>query len=448
MTEDELLKRLLDRLVAQKREVDILEAWYGGDHPLPAASATNSDLYRRFQAMSQSNYVGQVVDAVASRMSIEGIRMGDDDVDEQAWAMWQRSNMDANQTMLLETALSCGLAYVSVWPSADDPLEIDWAPEHPSEVVHEMVPGSLRTVAHALKVFEDDGFWSATLWTRESITSYRGRGDWDGWSLWEVQSSDANPYGVVPMIPLLNKPTMRGRWSSEMKNGIPIQRRINQTLLNMMVAEESVAFPQRYATGLEIKKDEAGNPVRPFRSGPDGLWVAEDEQARFGQFTESEFSGYLNAIGSDVEMLAAVTATPMFAMSAKLSVPPSAEALTAMESSLVKKIEARQRIYGEAFEDAFRLAFKMLGDERSNADDAEVVWADPSIKSDAALGDYVTKAASVGVPRQVLWSKLGYSPQEIARMESMAMSEAFLQLVAQVGAQGAQPVNEAPDAVT
>lgn len=433
-TPDEWLQHLLRELVDQKKHVDSMEAWYGGAHPLPAASASNSDLYRRFQKMSQSNYLQQVVNAVASRMSVDGIRMGDPTADEDAWAMWQRSHMDASQTMLLETALTTGLGYLSVWPSEDDPGEVDWSPEHPSEVVHEMTPGSLRKVAAALKVFADGDEWSATLWLPDSIHSYVGKGDWDAWTVWTPLSTDANPFGEVPIIPLLNKPTLRGGWSSEMSDAIPIQKRINQTLLNMMVAEEAVAYPQRWATGLELEKDENGNAKRPFRSGADSLWVAEDENVRFGQFSESTFDGYLKVIAADVETLAAVTATPMFAMSAKLSVPPSAEALTAMESSLVKKVEARQRVFGEALEDAFRLSFKMLGDSRADAQDAEVIWADPTIQSPAAVADWVTKAASVGVPKTALWEKLGASPQEIARWEALAMSQAFMDLVTQVSA--------------
>jgi hypothetical protein len=355
--------------------------------------------------------------------------------------MWQDSQMDAAQTMLLTTALAAGLAYLSVWPSEENASGILIAPEHPSEVAHELVPGSLRKLAAAIKIYPDEiaGDWVTTLWLPDGVYEWRSEGDWDMWANWSATDEFENPYGDVPIRPLLNKPTMRGGWSSEMSDGIPIQRRINQTLLNLMVAEEAVAFPQRWATGLELQKDAEGNPVRPYKSGADSLWVAEDETVKFGEFGESKFEGYLAVIGTDVETMAAVTSTPMFAMSAKLSVPPSAEALTAMESSLVKKVEARQRVFGEAVESTIRMGFKMKGDPRANATSAEVIWADPSIKSDAVIADWVTKAASVGVPQPALWEKLGASPQEIQRWSGMAMSEAFRNLVMQVGAQGQQP---------
>jgi hypothetical protein len=431
--------RLTDKLRDQRLYVEEMEAWYEGHHPLPAADATNSDLYRRFQKMSQTNLVQQVVNAVASRMSVEGIRMGDPTADEDAWSMWQASSMDAQQTMLITVALYAGLGYLSVWPDEDNPTGIRMAPEHPAEIVHEMVPGMLDRRAAALKIYEDNiaGDWVATLYLPTHVTEWRSAGgSWGAWAMWTETNSFENPFAEVPVIPLLNKPTLRGGWSSEMHDGIPIQRRINQTLLNMMVAQEAVAFPQRWATGLEIEKDAEGNPKRPFKSGPDSLWVSEDETAKFGQFGESRFDGYLGILQNDVESMSATTSTPTFALSAKLSVPPSAEALTAMESSLVKKVEDRQRVFGEALEEAFRLGFRMLDDPRADAMDAEVIWKDPRIRSDAQTADWVTKAATVGVPQEALWEKLGASPQEIARWKGMSMSEVFRQLVAQVGQQG------------
>jgi hypothetical protein len=74
------------------------------------------------------------------------------------------------------------------------------------------------------------------------------------------------------------------------------------------------------------------------------------------------------------------------------------------------------------------LAFLVLGDaERANTVDMEVAWADPQRYSMAEKYDAASKAVAAGVPwRQVMLKVLGFSPQEVARMETERASDAVL----------------------
>lgn len=436
LTPEWWLQRLTLKLLRNADYCQRMENWYGGNHPLPLASATNSDLFRAFQEMAQTNYLVKVVDAVADRLEVTGIRMRDDDTDEMAWDIWQRSQFDSMHNQLITSSLVNSSAYISVWPGADGKPVM--AAEHAAEVVHERIPGkSNLTVAAALKVYWDEVrlVWIGTLWLPHRVYVWGSAGSFLAGGGWDPIDEFENPFGRVPIIPLLNRPNLRHYSVSEMAPGIPIQRRINQTLLNLMVAQESVAFPQRYVTGLDIERDQHGIPIRPFKSGPDSLWVVEEPDAKFGQFAESRFDGYLNTIKGDVEALAAATSTPLFNLSAHLAVPPSAEALNALESSLVKKALDKQKILGQAFEDALKLALVMEGKavDVSDNDDAQVTWADPRLLSDALRADAAVKLQAIGVPTEVLWEKIGASPQDIVRWRSMAMTDAFKNLVAQVG---------------
>ena len=440
--------RLLNKLLQQGMAVESMEAWYVGEHPLPAASATNSELYRAFQRMAQTNLLCKVVGAVSDRLAITGIRLKDDSSDEAAWDIWRRSGMDMSHSMSMTTSLIAGVSHLSVWPNAQGRAII--APEHPSEMVHELVPGSLREVAAAMKVYRDDVSerWVATLWLPDSVHMWSSASEAVAYATgWEEADSFSNPWGIVPVVPLPNRPSLRRTYMSEMHEGIPIQQRINQTLLNLLVAEESVAFPQRYATGLELDRDEDGNPTRPFKSGPDSLWVAEDPDVKFGQFNESRFDGYLQVLRSDIEGMSAATSTPLFNLSAHLAVPPSAEALNALESGLVKKVQEKQRIFGRSFEDAINIALRMEGNDVDEFG-VEVAWADAHLTSEAAKADAAQKLSSIGVPTEALWEMVGASPQEIVRWRSMSMTDAFRNLVAQVGQQQAdtttteQPMND------
>jgi hypothetical protein len=444
------LQRLTLKLLRQVEYVREMENWYSGNHPLPQAAASNSELFKEFQQMAQTNYLLKVVDAIGDRLEVTGIRMRDDLTDERAWEVWQRSQFDSMQQQLVTSSLCNGMSYISVWPDADGRPVM--AAETAGEVTHERVPGkSNLSVAAALKVYWDEIrlVWIGTLWLPHRVYTWGSAGSFLAGGGWDPLDSFENPFGRVPIVPMPNRPTLKNTWSSEMQSGIPIQRRINQTLLNLMVAQESVAFPQRYVTGLEMERSEEGIPKRPFKSGPDSLWIAEDPDVKFGQFQESSFQGYLNTIKSDVEALAAATSTPLFNLSAHLAVPPSAEALNALESSLVKKAADKQKILGQAFEDALKIALSMDGysDDVSDNEDAQVTWADPRLQSDALRADAAVKLQSIGVPTEVLWERVGASPQDVVRWRSMAMTQAFQNLVTQVGESsrvGTIPGNNVP----
>lgn len=441
------LNRLVSRMSVQNSIVWENEKWYDGRHPLPMASTSNSDLYRKFQEMSQTNLVAKVVDVAASRLSITGVRSGSDEMDEHIWDLWQRSQMDSEQETLFTAALALGVAYISVWPN-DEGIPTFY-PEHPAQVCHIPVPGRPREVAAALKIFYDEltMYWTAVMYLPDRILKWYSLAAFNAVS--EYSSMDVeeipNPFGVIPIVPLRNRPTLTGWYASEMRDAIPIQKRINQTALNMLVAQEAVAFPQRWATGLELDKDENGSPVRPFRSSPDALWVSEDPEVRFGQFQESNFNGYLESLRQDTEAIASVTNTPAFNLGSHLRVPPSAEALSAMESSLVKKIRQKQLQFGEAVEHAIKYAMIMEGRDTNDFEALEVIWADPRVRSDAAVGDFAVKMQAVGVPQEAIWEELGATPQMVDRWTDLQMAQAFRQLVTQVGQQPMQAPAEGGD---
>ena len=83
--------------------------------------------------------------------------------------------------------------------------------------------------------------------------------------------------------------------------------------------------------------------------------------------------------------------------------------------------------FGEAAEDVIRLAYAWLNDARANAYDSEVQWADPQYRSMAERADAAVKFLAAGVPwRSIMTTVLGYSPQEVARMDAERTSDALL----------------------
>ncbi len=254
-----------------------------------------------------------------------------------------------------------------------------------------------------------------------------------------------NPYGVVPLVEIRPRPDMKGRSRSELSGGIlGIQDRITDTTFNRLVAGEFGAFMQRWATGLVVENDENGNPISPFKIGQDQMFWSSDEATRFGQFEATELQNYIASVEADVTHLAAITKTPPHYLLGAL-INSSGDALTASETGLVAKVRDRMAFIGEDLEEVMRTAFKIAGDDEKAVDfGCEVLWADPEKRSMAELADAVLKLSSIGVPRKVLWARIGASPQEIEEWDDMAMDDAIRMAIAQAPPQP-QPQPEAPN---
>src|SRR5690606_16802977 len=82
--------------------------------------------------------------------------------------------------------------------------------------------------------------------------------------------------GEVPMFQFsVSYDLHTGRGRSDLTDGLPLIDAINKTMLDMLVASEYTAAPQRWATGVEIPLDpKTGLPMKTYQSGADRLWTA------------------------------------------------------------------------------------------------------------------------------------------------------------------------------
>jgi Phage portal protein, SPP1 Gp6-like len=225
-----------------------------------------------------------------------------------------------------------------------------------------------------------------------------------------------NPIGAVPLIPMFNCPQMLGGGLPDLNAVKPLQDAINKLLADLIVNSEFVAYPQRWATGIEIPRDESGRALdrETFLSSVSRLWVSEDDNAKFGELVGADGRAYIAAIETLIQHIAAQTRTPPHYLLGQSGAFPSGESLKATETGLVAKVKDKQITFGETWEEAMRLAFAYRGDiERSRAFDCETIWKDPESRSEGELVDSLLKMKTLGVPPEALWARWGASPQEI-----------------------------------
>ena len=74
---------------------------------------------------------------------------------------------------------------------------------------------------------------------------------------------------------------------------------------------------------------------------------------------------------------------------------------------------------GEGWEEVFRLNFLFRDDARGRDLGAEVIWKDPESRTEAVHTDALVKQQSMGIPEEILWEGLGYSPRQVIRIREL-----------------------------
>jgi hypothetical protein len=421
-TADDLVKGLDRALDARMPAVELFNDYYQGNQRVAFATSKWRETFGALFDELADNWCQLIVDASVERLKVVGFRFGPEDeaADTDAWTIWQENYLDADSMLAHTEACTTGLSYLLVLPGAD-PMTPRITVESPAQCITVMAPDDRRRRLAGFKRWvEDDGTRRAVLYTPEAFYRYsspRQR------RTWTADGVTPNPVGVVPLIPMLNNPTILGDGISDLNAVISQQDAVNKLLADLLVNSEFVAFPQRYVTGLEVPTDpETGRPLdrEKFLSSVARLWVAEDSNVEFGQLTESEGRGYIAWIEMLVQHMAAISRTPPHYLLGQSGNFPSGESLKATETGLVKKVKRKQTTYGEAWEEAMRLAFLYRGDpSRGAAADVETMWADPESRSEGELVDALVKLAGLGYPLEVLWEMHGESPQQVARMKNL-----------------------------
>jgi hypothetical protein len=433
------LNQLCKRLDDRAEKIEQYEAYYDGHHNLRFATRKFREAFGALFREFSDNWTAIVVDAVAERMHVEGFRFpivegeGAESAeaeatisDEAATEMWQRNYLDLYSDMCHETMLVTGHSYAIVGPQPDGSTDQALITiEHPLEVITAPVPGVPRMRRAAAKRWFDEETEKelATLYLPNTVWKFQAASDEGrkkGAAQWEpregVELAIDNPFdGIVPVIPFKNREKLLGHAKSEIAEIIPIQDAINKLFNDALVASEFAAFRQRILTGMEFPEDENGNPIPNFdiKAAAQRLMLIKDPNVGVHEFQVSDLSQYTNLITLGVHHIAARTRTPPQYFQGQV-VNVSGDALKAAESGLVSKVKRRSRFTGESWEETMRLGFMLQGDmNRASAYAAETIWSNPEIITESALADSLAKLATLGIPPQALWERMGATQSEI-----------------------------------
>lgn len=388
------------------------------------------------------NRCAAVVDAMVDRLRIVGWQdagmdgEGDSDLTRAALDVWTASRLDLRHLDAHNEALTCGDAYLIVWPNMQTgQAQIAVQQAHQISIVRDdEAPERVVLAVKAWRLTRGPlaGRWRVTTYQPDVIRRWITSGAVDelpgnAGTLVpyedEAPAETANPWGVVPVFGLHNASGMNLVGTSELRDLVPLQDGVNKSIADMLVAMEYIAYPQRWVTGVEVPIDpETGRPMKPFKPGVDRVWIVGDEGAQMGEFAQGDMAQFIGVQQEWDAKISRVSRVPVHWLGMSGSIP-SGEALKVSEAPFVSKMLDRQADFGAVWSDAMALALQMDGYPADQADKIAPVWINPETRSESDFWRTAELKARAGVPQQQIWREAGYSPGQIDEFVDQAAEQ-------------------------
>lgn len=446
-------QQALDQLRKGAARYELPKAYYAGQHRLAFATDKFKNAFGLIFRGFRDNLCPPVIEAVSDRLELTGFqtegaarrrtaaRPGakpqSDALGDAAWEIWQSNRMDLRAIEVHDECLVAGDSYVIVWPDRDG--EPRFYPQKAEQMTVYYDEENLGVILWAAKCWRVGKRVRLTLYYPDRIEKFITTSNTDtipdratAFEPFQAMARDGvepepwplpNPYERVPVFHFANGAAIGSFGLSELEDAIPIQDALNKAVLDMLVAMEFVALPQRWVAGIEVDIDgDTGKAKSPFTPGVDRIWTTGNENAKFGEFAQADLSKF-TAVQDNFRMeIARITSTPLHFFMLNTN-PPSGEALKALESRFTKKCQKRQIAFGNIWEDAIGFALRIAG---RGGDDGKLasLWTHPAPQSEKEQTEALINKKNLGVSKRQCLRELDYTEEQINEMFEEAAADA------------------------
>lgn len=449
------LTRMLVELDKRAPIVAKLGKYLDGCAPVPKAveSARLTKAYNLLMPMANAPWASVTVDSKADRLEVGGIRTGDQSMDREIWrGVWQHNEMDAESKLGIQSVLTNGRTFATIWPDADGMPEIVF--DRADQVVIEYQGGRHRARhrSAALRRWEDDDdTQNITLYREDGVYGFRkakerttgtGRVSANG-TFWEQRDLiDAsgkpawplpNPFKIVPSVEVLtHRRIVPGRFPyahGQFEHHLGLLDRISLLTFLGLVVAVWMGFPLRGVIGEKILRDDDDNPLPPFNSKPDEVVQFENPNAKLVEYKAADRSNL--SIFDELAQLAYGTKTPAhyFPMGTGFS-NISADMIRALEGGMHAEVDGIHKPFiGSGCEEICRVGGRMLPTPIDVPPEAEINWLDKQSRSLAEMADAAAKLKEILPQVFIAETVLGYTQEQISRLRVEAAGSALDRLL-------------------
>jgi hypothetical protein len=446
----------------RQENIVLARDYYEGDHHITLTERQEEYLGFDADQKFSVNYAKVIVSAVAERLRVQGFT-GDGTLAEFATAEWERARLRAQAKRVHRYSMVDGASFVIVdWHDgaprytvqrAYTDAQVDGTGDGcKAHYVNDDIYGELEYVTKRW----NQNYWDADghLKTRKRMTVYypdrvekyamMGNGataeaTWqryqdDGDASWPIPWVNRNgePLGIAA-VPFQNEDG-----ASELTTEIiALQDGLNKVWLDILAAADRAGFGIYVSRGFWPTTD--GNEPNSQNTNlikiAPGVWIGTKDPAANVELIEAaSLQPLLQVKDGLLFELARITGIPMSRFTTTAQVE-SGETLKQQESPLIAKTEDRQDLYGDAWENVFKLAARVQaangGDEIDDDEILHAGWAPAETRDEGGeLERAAQKVRELKIPYEVVWAELGYTDDEIEKMKMMepyASSQALAQ---------------------
>lgn len=424
----------------QLEDINKFRSYFNGEQDLVFVTNEFRDAFGDIFSTLRANWCEVVVSAVAERMRLRSIVIGEDEsLSKIIWDEIRRNDLTYMQMELYPGALIDRRSAVIVWPKQNDNGDIVGVSLDPNPARNVLVTydadDSRRAIRAIKRWVTPGGEERLTLYMPDYIykwkqTSSSGQirtinpSDYDSFGQsWERRIVEGepwplpNPFGEVPVV------EFHGRfYRSELDDIIPLQDSLNKIITNMMVTSEYASFRQPY---IVTSNEE---PEGGWRNSPGNVWHIMPEvdidgrplPTQVGSLDVSDPSTYIRIAEFFLQEIAAQSRTPAhyFYLSSRQGGrgdAPSGESLRVAETGLIKKVETYQELWEGSWNRVVNLMVRAL----SNFDSVDPVvidshWKHPMAHYKFMLLEEARKMVQeLGLPSEIAWRHAGLSEEEV-----------------------------------
>jgi hypothetical protein len=422
------IEAALGLLKAQAPRCLLATAYYEGRHKLLFATEKFRNAFGGLFRNFSDNLLSVVVEIITDRMIINGfgVEEGLGTAGDIAWQVWKRNRMDLFALEAMREAFITGDGYVIIWPDDKGNARIYPQAAENCAVFHD--PEVPERILWGVKIWLS---WNRklrlNLYYADRIEKYVTLSSFDNSGMLPERLSSfvpytdelepwplPNPWGEVPIFHFANNARVGSEGRSEILPLTPLQDALNKSIIDLLVNMEYQAFPQRFATGIEVRRDPVtGQQVSPFKPGVDRLWIATSPDAKFGDLQQGNLAPFLDVAESFRREIARISGIPLhyFLQSGSF---PSGQALRIAETRLIKKVQNRQTAFGNIWENAMAFALRIEGLVGALRLSAQWEGAAPEDITET-LQNLLLKQ-QLGAPQTTLLAEAGYGEAEVEQM--------------------------------